>query len=124
MSSQDLYILGHKIPSETPIIVSLGVSLHDEKYFYNSKDFDPERFSLENRKKRPNSTFSPFGLGARRCPGYKFSQFEAFATLSVLVRNFYIKSAFEEDFFIEPSFGFVTKPDTEIWIKVEPRNTS
>ena len=52
---------------------------------------------------------------------YRFSRFEAFATLSVLVRQFRIRPAFEDDYFIQPSFGFVTKPDTEIWIKVESR---
>ena len=121
ISSQELSILGHKIPANTPIIASLGVSLHNEKYFPNPQDFDPERFSVENIKKRPSLAYMPFGLGSRRCPGYRFSRFEAFATLSVLVRQFRIRPAFEDDFFIQPSFGFVTKPDTEIWIKVESR---
>jgi len=78
-------------------------------------------FQSKISKKRPSLAYMPFGLGSRRCPGYRFSRFEAFATLSVLVRQFRIRPAFEDDFFIQPSFGFVTKPDTEIWIKVESR---
>ena len=102
-------------------VAALGVSFFDETQFPNPSQFDPDRFSPENVKQRPSSAFSPFGLANRRCPGYKFSRCEAIATLSVIVRKFQLKPAFEDDFFIEPSFGFVTAPDTEIWLKAELR---
>ena len=94
---------------------------HDDKEWLEPFKFDPDRFSSENVKQRPSTAFSPFGLANRRCPGYKFSRCEAIATLSVIVRKFQLKPAFEDDFFIEPSFGFVTAPDTEVWLKAEPR---
>ena len=102
-------------------VAALGVSFFDETQFPNPSQFDPDRFSPENVKQRPSTAFSPFGLANRRCPGYKFSRCEAIATLSVIVRKFQLKPAFEDDFFIEPSFGFVTAPDTEIWLKAELR---
>ena len=102
-------------------VAALGVSFYDETQFPNPSQFDPDRFSPDKIKHRPSTAFSPFGFASRRCPGYKFSRCEAVATLSVIVRKFLLKPAFEDDFFIEPSFGLVTTPDTEIWLKVEPR---
>ena len=99
-------------------VAALGVSFFDETQFPNPSQFDEESFNFENVKQRQ---FSLFGLASWRCPGYKFSRCEAIATLSVIVRKFQLKPAFEDDFFIEPSFGFVTAPDTEIWLKAESR---
>ena len=115
---EEMMILGHRIPRGTPIINALGVASLSEDLFPNAGDFDPDRFSKD--KKRSNLDFVPFGLGQRRCPGYLFSKMEATAVISVLVKNLVLTPAFENDVFIQPSYGFVTKPETEIWLKVKP----
>ena len=43
--------------------------------------FDPNRFSSNN----PGLSFSPFGLGQRRCPGYAFAYHEVFAAVCAVV---------------------------------------
>ena len=110
-------ILGHRIPRGTPIINALGVASLSEDLFPSAGDFNPDRFSKD--KKRSNLDFVPFGIGQRRCPGYLFSKMEATAVISVLVKNLVLTPAFENDVFIQPSYGFVTKPETEIWLKVK-----
>ena len=84
--------------------------------------FDPERFNLDLIKKRNSLSYVPFGIGNRRCPGYKFSQFEALSIIVTLLQNFSFKPAFDNDYFVEPHFGFVTKPESEIWINIKSRN--
>lgn len=87
-----------------------------------SSRFDPNRFSEANKKRQKNSSyFSPFGIGTRKCPGSKFAYFEAYVALVSIVREFKIRPAFDSDYFIEPKFGFVTKPETEIWVKIAKR---
>lgn len=41
----------------------------DPKYFKNPDDFEPDRFSPENRGSMPPETFLTFGIGPRKCPG-------------------------------------------------------
>jgi cytochrome P450 family 9 len=39
--------------------------MHDPQYYPNPDKFDPERFSIENRKNINEFTYLPFGLGPR-----------------------------------------------------------
>ena len=93
--------------------------IHDLHSYFR---FDPDRFSPENAKKIPAIAFPAFGVGARRCPGYHFSRYEAMIAVSILVRKYEFKPAFETNYFVEPVYGFITKPETEIWIKLRKRN--
>ncbi|VVC31925.1 Hypothetical protein CINCED_3A000677 [Cinara cedri] len=51
------------------IVIPMSSIHHDPKYYPNPKTFDPERFTKEEKSKRPNSTFLPFGEGPRHCIG-------------------------------------------------------
>jgi cytochrome P450 family 6 len=62
---------------ETDLVVEKGIQvvipvlgLHrDPKYFPDPEKFDPERFSEEARRRRPNYVYLPFGEGQRICIG-------------------------------------------------------
>lgn len=51
------------------IIIPMYNIHHDPKYYPNPEKFDPERFSTEQKCKRLNGTFIPFGDGPRMCIG-------------------------------------------------------
>jgi cytochrome P450 family 6 len=59
----------YKVP-ETDFVIKKGIPLmipvhaihHDSRYYYDPYNFDPERFSTEEIKKRPTFTFLPFGI--------------------------------------------------------------
>jgi cytochrome P450 family 6 len=61
----------------TDITVEKGIQLvlpilalhHDPKYYPDPERFDPERFSEEEKKKRPQFSYLPFGEGPRLCIG-------------------------------------------------------
>lgn len=62
---------GTKLVLEPGTLVEIPVqAIHrDPEYYPEPEKFDPERFSPENRAKRPQYTFLTFGDGPRYCIG-------------------------------------------------------
>ena len=62
---------------DTDLVLEKGLQImlpiralhHDPNYYPNPDKFDPERFSEEEKSKRPHFTFLPFGEGPRLCIG-------------------------------------------------------
>lgn len=55
------------------VLLSVLAIHHDEEFYPKPEVFDPERFSEENKAKRPSCTFLPFGEGPRNCIGMNHS---------------------------------------------------
>lgn len=45
-----------------PILIPIHAIHHDSRYYYDPELFNPDRFSPEEVKKRPQFTFLPFGI--------------------------------------------------------------
>ncbi|XP_026332428.1 cytochrome P450 9e2-like, partial [Hyposmocoma kahamanoa] len=58
------------------------------KYHPNPDNFDPERFSEENKHKIQPYTYMPFGLGPRNCIGSRFALCEVKVVLYQLLNSF------------------------------------
>ena len=54
--------------------------------------------------------------------GYRLAHLESVAAVVAVVRKFAVRTAFEDDFFIEQTHGFVCKPASEVWVKIKPRS--
>lgn len=66
----------YKVPGQSlviekgqKIIIPIRAVHNDPKYYPNPNTFDPERFSAEEKSKRLNGTYLPFGDGPRLCIG-------------------------------------------------------
>lgn len=117
----DTELGGHKVPKNTPVIHALGVVLQDEKLWPLPKNFDPDRFSPDNRKDIPSLAFSPFGFaGKRQCPGHKYAYLESTVLIANIVRKF--KVSLWEDQVVKPVYGLVTHPMDEVWLRVTKRS--
>lgn len=57
------------IPAGTFIMIPTSGLHHDERYWKNPEKFDPERFTDENIKTRPQFSYIPFSEGPRICIG-------------------------------------------------------
>jgi cytochrome P450 len=75
-------------------IVSLAIYAvhHDADNYEDPEEFRPERFSDENKKKRENETFMPFGTGPRNCIGMRFALVE----IKLLLADILVKYRFEK----------------------------
>ncbi|KFM82631.1 Cytochrome P450 3A13, partial [Stegodyphus mimosarum] len=84
---------------DTGIIIPKGMivttpvyAIHrDPKYYPEPEKFNPDRFTPEERAKREQYTFLPFGAGPRNCVGMRFALMEIKACLAEVLRNFRIK---------------------------------
>jgi cytochrome P450 family 6 len=53
----------------TGVCISVLGFQNDPKYFPELQKFDPDRFTEENKRSRPNYTYLPFAEGPRMCIG-------------------------------------------------------
>uniref|UniRef100_UPI000180D255 probable cytochrome P450 12a5, mitochondrial n=1 Tax=Ciona intestinalis TaxID=7719 RepID=UPI000180D255 len=95
----DLVLSGYKVPAGTTVrYTSHLMNLKDEKYFPQADEFLPERWldrKSENRCKE-QFTFTPFGHGARQCPGRRIAEQELDLLFRQLIRNFNIDYEHED----------------------------
>eukprot|EP00102_Acyrthosiphon_pisum_P022967 XP_016660177.1 PREDICTED: probable cytochrome P450 6a13 [Acyrthosiphon pisum] len=58
------------------IIIPIYALHYDSKYYTDPEKFIPERFSAEEKAKRPSGIHLPFGDGPRICIGKRFAEME------------------------------------------------
>ncbi|XP_060085768.1 cholesterol 24-hydroxylase-like [Ylistrum balloti] len=76
-SNHNDVIDGFPIPKETAVCFSMYVLSNQEEYFSDPLEFQPERFSEENRKRIGNYKYFPFSMGPRTCIGKHFAEIES-----------------------------------------------
>ncbi|XP_035215013.1 cytochrome P450 3A19-like [Stegodyphus dumicola] len=82
---------GITIPKGMVITIPIYAIHRDPKYYPDPEKFNPDRFSPEERAKRDQYTYLPFGHGPRNCMGMRFALMEIKICLAEVVRNFKIK---------------------------------
>lgn len=81
----------YKIQKGTMIGISFYELHRNEKYWKNPNDFEPERFSEENRKATAKYYF-PFGAGPRMCIGNGFALYEMMLTVYQMLKKYHIET--------------------------------
>ncbi|KAL4202949.1 hypothetical protein AMTRI_Chr02g266020 [Amborella trichopoda] len=85
-STEDVEFDGHTIPKGTHVVLMSNGVHRDSEYFTSPLVFNPDRWwDFENDKFVNYTCFSPFGGGARLCPGAQLARLEIAILLHYLV---------------------------------------
>ena len=94
----DVEFDGIKWKKDTMIFAFIWALHHDEEVWHQPEKFLPERFDPEHKlfktpfgEDRPEFSFVPFSLGARKCLGYHF----ALLVIPIMIMNMLNKLEFE-----------------------------
>jgi cytochrome P450/NADPH-cytochrome P450 reductase len=79
----------YRLEKDTAAMILVGMLHRDQQVWgQHPEQFDPDRFSPENRTKLPPNAYKPFGTGQCACIGRQFALQEANLMLSMLLQRF------------------------------------
>lgn len=113
---------GVTIPAHTSIIISVW-ALHQSPEIWGDdvKLFRPERFGVEESRKRHPWAYLPFSLGERNCIGQNLSITEAKVVLGTLLRHWTISLPEGQPPPITDAFVIPVRPADKLQIVLTPR---
>ncbi|KAL2728797.1 putative cytochrome P450 303a1 [Vespula squamosa] len=84
---KDTYIMGHRIPKDTMIIVNFNGLLMN-KSWSDPEEFRPERFIDKNGRISVQDQYFPFSIGRHRCMGETLARSNLFIVITTLLQKF------------------------------------
>ncbi|XP_054743858.1 probable cytochrome P450 6t1 [Anastrepha obliqua] len=83
---------GYRIPEGMPVYISVLGLQRDERLWPKPLEFDPERFSPENREQHIPMSYIPFGAGPRGCTGTLLGLLEVKTGLVHILKNYRVET--------------------------------
>ncbi|XP_064402406.1 cytochrome P450 3A4-like [Halichondria panicea] len=102
LCNETIEINGVTIPAGVTVYGTVREIQRDPRYWHNPEKFIPERFTAEEKAKRPSTVYMPFGVGPRNCVGARFAMLEVKMMLIQTLRT----------------LKFVQAPDTQVPLKL------
>jgi cytochrome P450 len=84
-------VCGEKIPRGATVYIVPWVLHRHISLWDHPEQFDPERFSSEQRKERSRFAYLPFGLGPRVCIGASFAMTEIMMILATIAQSYRVR---------------------------------
>jgi cytochrome P450 len=105
---------GIKIAKGVVVVTYFYGAHHSPNYWQNPEQFDPERFSKENKKQHIPFAYSPFGGGPRLCIGNNFAIMEMQLVLATMLRAYNFELIPNQTVIPQPLITL--RPKTGIWM--------
>ncbi|XP_065299640.2 cytochrome P450 3A5-like [Dermacentor albipictus] len=109
------------IPKDVSIMACTEQIHRDPRFWDRPEEFDPDRFSPEQKASRHPLAFQPFGAGARNCIGMRLAQVEMTLIVAKLVYRFrlHLGSRHANSEFARKTQSIIASPKNGVWIQVE-----
>ncbi|XP_063894848.1 cytochrome P450 6B7-like [Helicoverpa armigera] len=110
------------IEKDTMVLISPRGIHYDPKYYDNPKQFNPDRFDVEEVGKRHPCAYLPFGLGQRNCIGMRFGRLQSLLCITKILSKFRIEPSKNTDrnLQVEPR-RVIIGPKGGIRVNIVPR---
>lgn len=92
---EEMQIGGREVPSRSLVMMSPYVTQHDSRWFSDPFHFDPERWTVDEKEKRPKFSYFPFGGGPRLCIGESFAWLEGVLVLATIAQKWRLGHALD-----------------------------
>ncbi|GAC1396022.1 MAG: cytochrome P450 [Pyrinomonadaceae bacterium] len=119
---RDVTIGGYSIPKDSIVLMSQYVMHRDARFYDEPEKFIPERWTPDERARRPQFAYFPFGGGARRCIGENFAWMEGVLLIATMARNWRMRLVPEQN--IEAQPRVTLRPKNGIVMQLERRGQS
>jgi len=119
MSTEAVQLGNVEIGPKSIVVVSPYVMHRNAKYFPQPERFDPERWTSEAKKARPQFSYFPFGGGSRLCIGERFAWMEGVLVLASIAQKW--KLRLDPAQRVEPQPIITLRTKYGMRMKVEPR---
>ncbi|XP_050548193.1 probable cytochrome P450 6a14, partial [Daktulosphaira vitifoliae] len=111
------------IEKGTRIFIPAYYIHHDYRYYSDPMNFNPQRFSRENKANQQVGTYMPFGLGPRTCIGNHFADLEIKLALTDLLTRYDVEPCELTSIpMIFSKSSPLISPDNGIWLKFNTLN--
>jgi cytochrome P450 len=110
---------GYPIDSRSVVLMPPWVIHRDPRWYPDPLRFDPERWTPEERAKRPRYSFFPFGGGPRLCVGEGFAWYETRMGVAVLLQRWKFRLCPDQE--VVPAPLLSLRPRTGMRMRLEAR---
>ena len=110
MSTRPVQLGPYTIPTGAHVFFSQYIMGRDPQYFPDPLRFDPDRFSPENKARRPKFTYFPFGGGNRQCIGESFAWMEGVFSIATIAQRWRL------------AYAGTTPPEVQAKITLRPKD--
>lgn len=124
LSDYKLGDTGITIPKGMLVSTPVYAMHRDPEFFPEPEKFDPDRFNVEERAKRDQYTYLPFGVGPRNCVGMRFALMEMKVCLSIVIATLIIKRSPQTKVPLEFTKSQGLLEPKEIMVEMEVRTNS
>ncbi|KAI5727227.1 hypothetical protein M8J76_016574 [Diaphorina citri] len=90
--TEEIQIASYTLPKDCNVIIPPVNTHHNEKYYKNPKQFNPDNFTPEAIAARHKYSFIAFSGGARGCIGSKYAMLSMKVLISTLLRKFEVQT--------------------------------
>ncbi|KAM4603947.1 cytochrome P450 3A40-like [Polymixia lowei] len=115
-------INGLVIPKDMVVLVPTWTIQRDPDVWPNPEEFNPDRFSKENKESIDPYTYMPFGAGPRNCIGMRFALLMMKLAVVEILQSFSFSMCDETEVPLEISNQGLLMPKRPIKLKLVPRS--